>query len=115
MQLRNAGLSYQSAQSLNRILEDLPSGPKWECVPIEIDGFRPEEPAFLYKRNAVECVQYLLNNPLFVDHMNFVPVQHFTADGSQVFSEPVSGLQAWETQVRFHTRGVSLLTLNFLV
>jgi hypothetical protein len=81
------------------MLEGLPSGPTWECVPVEIDGFQPEEPIFLYKRNAIECVEYLLNNPLFVDHINLVLVQHFTTDGKQVFSEPVSGLQAWETQV----------------
>jgi hypothetical protein len=44
-------------------------------------------------------VEYLLNNPMFADRMNFVPVKHFTADGKRVFSEPVSATQAWETQV----------------
>lgn len=97
--MRKAGLSYQSVSTLNKLVGALPSGPKWEVVPVTVEGFNPLEPILLYKRNAQECVEYLFNSPLFIDHMNLVPVKHFTADGKQVFREPVSGMQAWKTQV----------------
>jgi hypothetical protein len=59
------------------------------------------EPIILYYRDSVECVRYLLNNPLFANCMNFVPVKHYTSNGKRVVKEAVSAQQAWQTQVCF--------------
>jgi hypothetical protein len=99
--VQKLGLSYRSAKALAHRVGELPSGPRWSAVPIILEGdCQPTEPIFLYKRDAVECVEYLLNCPLFADHIDLVPVKHYTANGKRVFNEPISGMQAWETQVR---------------
>jgi hypothetical protein len=97
--MRRLGLSYKTAPMANQFIDTLPSGPKWSSKRLVFRGFETDEPIVLYMRDAAECVEYLLNNPMFADRMNFVPVKHFTADGKRVFSEPVSATQAWETQV----------------
>ena len=83
----------------NDLINLLPSGPRWSIQTITIDGYEPLEPIILYSRDAKECVEYLFNSPLFADRMNLVPVQHFTEDNKSVISEPISGRQAWKTQV----------------
>jgi hypothetical protein len=77
----------------------LPSGPQWFSRVISVEGYRSTEPIILYYRDSAECVQYLLSNPLFADHMDFTPVRHYAANGKRVVSEAVSAQQAWETQV----------------
>lgn len=98
--MKRAKLSYGTAQMANQLIDMMPSGPKWTAVRFEVPGYQTAEPIIMYMRNTEACVEYLLNNPLFSDRMNFVPVKHFTADGKRVFSETVSAFQAWETQVR---------------
>ena len=85
----------------NRFIDQLPSGPKWVVKPITLKNTiqQPSEPTVLFMRDAAECVQYLLSNPLFSDHLNFTPVKHFDDKGKRLYREPVSGIQAWETQV----------------
>jgi hypothetical protein len=36
---------------------------------------------------------------MFADHMHFVPVKHYDANGHRIFCEAISGMQAWNTQV----------------
>lgn len=71
----------------------LPSGPKWTVKRFTFEGqYKSDEPVILYKRDAAECVEYLLNNPLFADSIDFVPKQHFDAEGNRVFREPLSAI-----------------------
>jgi hypothetical protein len=81
-------------------IDMLPSGPKWSVQRVVLEKpYETADPIILYKRNTAECVGYLLNNPLFADKVNFVPVKYYTSDGKRVFREALSGVQAWETQV----------------
>lgn len=67
---------------------------------VTIDNHDTEEPPIFYYRDAQQCVEYLFNNPLFADHMNYVPVIHLGEDGERIMTEPVSGQAAWDIQVR---------------
>lgn len=80
-------------------VEHMPKGPQWSLREITVEGYRADRPIVLYHRDAVECTEYILNNPLFGKHMSFVPVQHFDDDGNRVIKDPISAQQAWETQV----------------
>lgn len=55
----------------------------------------------LYYRDPVECVEFILGNPLFDGHIQYTPVHHYNSSGKRVLSEPISGKQAWDTQVLF--------------
>ena len=106
IQLREADLSYKTAEAANLRIDHLPSGPQWSYQTITVSGYELEEPIHFFKRDAAECVEYLFNNPLFADSMNYVPVEHYTVDNKRVFTEPISGRQAWNIQVPvylFHT------------
>lgn len=97
--MQESGLSYSTAAAANKRISHFPSGPQWKVETLTIDGYSTMEPMILYYRDAASCVEYLFNYPLFADRMNLVPVKHFTKDHKQVVTEPVSGRQAWQTQV----------------
>ena len=84
----------------NSLVDSLPHGPQWSSVEVQLDGIQTEEPIILYMRDAEEITEYLFGNPLFAGHMNLVPVKHFDKDGKRIWNEPISGSQAWDTQVR---------------
>ena len=98
--MKKSSVSYRTAQMANHYIDQLPSGPKWKLKTIKPENdYEPIEPIVLFKRDAAKCVEYLLNNPLFADHINFRPTKHFTTDGERVFCEPLSGCKAWDDQV----------------
>ena len=56
---------------------------------------------FLFYRDSLDCVEYLLGNPLFADCMDFSPVRLYQ-DAEQtirVYTEWLTGNTAWEMQV----------------
>jgi hypothetical protein len=97
--LRNSPLTFNTIQAATARVAHMPSGPQWSSQNITVEGYRTTEPIILYYRDSAECVEYLLNNPLFENNMNFIPVKHYTANGKRVVREPISAQQAWETQV----------------
>ena len=58
---------------------------------------------FLFYRDALDCVEYLLGNPLFSDHIDFCPVRLYRdAERTiRVYTEWMTGNAAWEMQVRW--------------
>lgn len=97
--MREAGLSFESAQMANQKIDMLPPAPAWHAVCIKFDTYQTEEPIIFYYRKADECVEQLFNNPMFADKMELVPVKHYTSDGKRVFTGPLSAEQAWTAQV----------------
>jgi hypothetical protein len=82
----------------------LPPGPQWKCQlwnPVH----PTKNPVKLYYRDAIECLESLFGNPLFVDALQFAPFRLFTAAEKLVraYSEWMSGDIAWEAQVRLHS------------
>lgn len=80
----------------------LPKVPDWKVKKIGIVGYVTREPMFLFYRDALDCVEYLLGNPLFSDCIDFCPVRLYR-DAEQtirIYTEWVTGNAAWEMQVR---------------
>jgi len=59
-------------------------------------------------RNIIECIQYLLRQRAFVEHMLWKPVQLFNKDGERIYSEMNTGSWWWDQQVCF------VVTLNLI-
>ena len=84
-------------------MELLPNVPDWKVKKISITSYLTREPMFLFYHDSLDCVEYLLGNPLFSDCMDFCPVR-FYQDVEQtirIYTEWLSADAAWETQVRF--------------
>jgi hypothetical protein len=92
-------LEYKTAKAATDLIDSLPSGPQWASQVLTHEGYKTTEPIILYYRDAVECVEFLLSNPLFKDSLNFIPVKHYDKDGNRVITEPILAKQAWDIQV----------------
>ena len=80
----------------------LPEVPEWKSKRISLMGYPTSEPMHLFYRDALDCVEYLLGNPLFANHMDFCPVRLYkdAEKTIRVYREWMSGNVAWEMQVR---------------
>lgn len=68
---------------------------------INITGHATREPMFLFYRDALDCVEYLLGNPLFSDSIDFCPIRLYQ-DAEQtirVYTEWLTANAAWDMQV----------------
>ena len=93
------GLSFSTAKSLRGRIELLPSGPKWLSREVSIPGFATREPIILYYRDSVECMKFLLQNPLFANHIRFSPELRYDLLGTRTYGDWITGDGAWEMQV----------------
>ena len=48
----------------------------------------------------MECIEFLLKNPLFSGKVDYQPRQDFNPAGERVYSEWITGDGAWDLQVR---------------
>lgn len=79
---KKTNVSYKSNRTFLEKIDTLPThGPQWTCDIIDSPGDRldedgkpmaPEE-LELWHRDPIECVQELLSNPAFVNHLKFGP------------------------------------------
>jgi len=56
---------------------------------------------YLFYCNTLECVKYLLGNPLFSNHIDFCPIQLYwdAEEMIQIYTEWVTGDAAWDMHV----------------
>jgi hypothetical protein len=93
-------LSFKSAKELRARVELLPKGPQWKCETITYEGYPTKTPIILYYRDHLECLEFLLKNPLLKKHLDLIPKRKFQ-NGRHVWSEWITGDGAWEMQVLF--------------
>lgn len=79
----------------------LPSPPRWKETIVNVPGGRTKDPIALYYRDGLECFRFLFGNPLFRDHMEYVPRREFTTDEQpeRLYNEMMTGDLAWNLQV----------------
>ena len=65
-----------------------------------IPGYDTKDPLVLYHRDPIECIESLLKNPLFSNHITYQPRKDFNQSGSRIYSDWVTSDGAWEQQVR---------------
>lgn len=108
------GLSFNTTKDLRSRIEMLPKGPQWKAVPWPSPGGTPvKEPLTLFYRDALECLESLLQNPLVQDHIGYTPFKLFTTAEKtmRAYTEWLSGNTAWEMQVRGLFRSWPSLTI----
>ena len=81
----------------------LPAGPLWKCT-LSRTVYPTKHPINLFYRDAIECVQSLMNNPLLKEALQFEPLRVFkTAEKlMRIYSEWQTGNVAWKMQVSNH-------------
>lgn len=101
MQIQDAGVSFTTAKTLRGRVESLPNVPDWKMKKINITGHATREPMFLFYRNALDCIKYLLGNPLFSDSIDFCPIRLYQDDEQtiRVYTEWLTANAAWDMQV----------------
>ena len=99
-QIIELGLSFHCARTLRGKVKLLPSGPAWKSTTITIPGYKTKDPLVLFYRDPMECIEFVLKNPLFSGKIDYQPRQDFDSSGGQVYSEWISGDGAWDLQVR---------------
>ena len=111
VQVKHRPLSFSSAREMRARIEHLPSPPRWKEVEVSIEGGTTKDPLTLYYRDGLQCFEFLFGNPLFLDHMEYVPRREFTTgEGSErLYNEMMTGDRAWGLQVNsisnvFHAR-----------
>jgi hypothetical protein len=57
--------------------------------------------AYLFLRDIINVIRELIRNPIFKDHMHYVPERHWTASDCkvQIYGETWSGKWWWRMQV----------------
>lgn len=83
-------------------MTDLPKAPMWQMQKIPIDGYETAKPVVLFYRNPLECIQALLQNPIFEGRWDFTPRKVYEDPDRQIqlYSEWMTSDGAWAAQVR---------------
>lgn len=94
-------LSFHTAKRLRALVEILPSGVAWSRVEIDRTLFPSKEPIYLYKHDAIDCIEDLFRNPLFKDHLSFTPTKLFRGAENlvRIYTEWMTGDNAHDFQV----------------
>ncbi|KAJ3560440.1 hypothetical protein NP233_g10837 [Leucocoprinus birnbaumii] len=94
--IKKLSLSFATSRDLHSRNEILPSSAPWEYKPIST-AVPTKSPVYLYYRNALKCLEDLLQSPLLKDHVQFTPFRLFSAADSavRIYSEWLSGDRAW--------------------
>jgi len=88
-------------------VDQLPTGLGWQCEIVDVvgdtldDNGKPMgEKLELWRRDPLECIQELLGNPVFKDHVSYVPERVYTStEGEErVYDEMWTGDWWWNTQ-----------------
>ena len=100
-QVCKMALSFSSAKDLRSRIEMLPGGPKWLSKEMETESPTIDK-VYLYYKNPLHCLQYILHNPLFSDHLQFAPYRLYQSIDKQIrlYDEWLSGDVSWTLQVR---------------
>ena len=99
--MKRRPLSFSSSREMRARAALLPATVPWKQVEIKVRGATTKEPLTLYYRDALECFKHLFGNPLFLDHMEYVPRREFTTGESseRLYNEMMTGDRAWDLQV----------------
>lgn len=82
----------------------LPKGPEWKSHQVDPpEGHPVKRPMYLFYRNPVECLQWIIMNPLMQDALIWDPLQIFkdAAHTMRVYTEWLTGDVAWKLKVYF--------------
>lgn len=82
-------------------IENLPSPPRWKAIGVDVQGGTTKEPLTFYYRDGLDCFRFLFGNPLFLNHMDYIPRREYTDEErkERLYNEIMTGDMAWSLQV----------------
>lgn len=91
-QIKCLSISFQTAKQLCRLIELLPSCPKWQYCVMKT-AIPTKSLVRLFYHDSVECLEALFEHPLFHDKLDLVPhrVYHSAECLVRVYSEWMMG------------------------
>ncbi|KAF9643859.1 hypothetical protein BDM02DRAFT_3132132 [Thelephora ganbajun] len=102
------GLSFHCARTLCGCIELLPSGPSWKSTVVSLPGYPTKNPLMLYYCDPLDCIQFILKNPLFSGQIQYVPRLEYNSNRKQRYNEWITSDGAWDMQARL-PQGATLL------
>ena len=100
-------LSFHNTYSFLKKINELPSGPEWICNVVDVtgdcngeDGMLMRKQLELWHHDPVKCIQDLIGNPAFCDHLVYGP-EHLYADSqgvNHIIDETWTADWWWNTQ-----------------
>ena len=100
--------SYSSSYKLLKKIDSLATRLEWKCEVIKVtsnmigaDGKPEVENIELWCRDPIQSVQELIDNPVFRDHISYVPQKVFTTKSGtmRIYNEVWTGDWWWTMQV----------------
>ena len=89
-------IGFKSGHTLHKLLDEMVQTPPWDRG--EVD-FALQKGMEFYLRDIIPCIQYLVSQPAFSNHVVWEPIHAKAYDGSRVYSELNTGDWWWEKQV----------------
>ncbi|TDL13388.1 hypothetical protein BD410DRAFT_810597, partial [Rickenella mellea] len=97
-----SSFTFNTTKKLRTMVESLPGAPEWHDCVVKVKGGKTRSPLVFHYRDSLECYEYLFGNPLFRDHMEFVPRKVFTTNENgkriRIYDEIMTGDRVWEIQ-----------------
>ena len=81
-------------------MDQLPKAPKWKMQDVSIKGYETAKPGVLFYRDPLECIQTLLQNPIFEGKWDFTPRKIYDTPDRQnrIYGEWITSDGAWAAQ-----------------
>ncbi|TFK71326.1 hypothetical protein BDN72DRAFT_895699 [Pluteus cervinus] len=109
--IQSLKLSFSTAKAMHSWVELLPPGPQWQHRPLPLHPNYPtKRKTTLYHRDPVECIEYLMQNPLLSDHISYTPLQVYRSANKlmRIYSHWLTGTHAWDLQDALPDNGTLL-------
>lgn len=79
-------------------MDSLPCFTEWQVSKIEFSGYKTVYPIELIWRDALDVVKQLFSDPIFANHMMFIP-HHISVGNQHEYGDYMSADMAWKIQV----------------
>ncbi|KAG1895780.1 uncharacterized protein F5891DRAFT_1130491 [Suillus fuscotomentosus] len=89
--------SFTTKDKLLDWMDSLPCFTEWQVSKIEFSGYKTVYPIKLIWRNALDVVKQLFSDPIFANHMMFVP-HHIGVGNQREYGDYMSADMAWKIQ-----------------
>ncbi|KAG1785129.1 uncharacterized protein HD556DRAFT_1250391 [Suillus plorans] len=89
--------SFTTKDKLLDWMDSLPCFTEWQVSKIEFSGYKTVYPIELIWRDALDVVKQLFSDPIFANHMTFVP-HHIGVGNQREYGDYMSADMAWKIQ-----------------
>lgn len=107
--LRAGTVSFKSAYTLNQKIQQMIIDPPWMQKTVD---YTLQPGTVFYYRNVLECIQYLLRQRSFAEHMVWAPNFEYNASGERTYADLYTA-DWWHTRQKMLPVGSTLIPVLF--